>query len=168
MPNLMTQGIKHIMPGAFALFLALAVACGSPAATTENAPSSPVTAAPASTAVPPQSSPTSGAAEQPAAAAVPQKSSPATGAAEQPAVAAEPSQSSPTSGAAEQPAAPTVASEPAPVDVGERPTLKVGVIWLSTPMDPVESGWVPSQSGLSENLFRLSAADMSPEPWLAT
>ena len=46
--------------------------------------------------------------------------------------------------------------------------MEVGVIWLSTPIDPTESGWVPSQSGISENLFRLSAADMSPEPWLAT
>ena len=42
------------------------------------------------------------------------------------------------------------------------------MIWLSTPLDPVESGWVANQSGLSENLFRLSASDLSPEPWLAT
>ena len=46
--------------------------------------------------------------------------------------------------------------------------MKVGVIWLSTPLDPVESGWVPSQSGMSETLFRLSASDLGPEPWLAT
>ena len=50
----------------------------------------------------------------------------------------------------------------------ERPTLNVGVIWLSTALDPVVSGWVASQSGMSENLFRLSANDLSPEPWLAT
>ncbi len=50
----------------------------------------------------------------------------------------------------------------------ERPTLNAGVIWLSTPLDPAESGWVANQSGFSENLFRLSADDLSPEPWLAT
>ena len=34
----MRQSIKYIIPGAFALLLALAVACGSPAATPENTP----------------------------------------------------------------------------------------------------------------------------------
>ena len=32
----------------------------------------------------------------------------------------------------------------------------------------MESGWVANQSGMSENLFRLSATNLSPEPWLAT
>ena len=73
-------------------------------------------------------------------------------------------------GATQQPAAPTAAAQPASTVAEtetERPTLNAGVIWLSTPLDPVESGWVTSQSGISENLFRLSAADLSPEPWLA-
>ena len=50
----------------------------------------------------------------------------------------------------------------------ERPTLTAGVIWLDSPLDPVKSGWVANQSGMSENLFRLSATTLSPEPWLAT
>ena len=50
----------------------------------------------------------------------------------------------------------------------ERPILKAGVIWLDSPLDPVESGWVANQSGMSENLFRLSGTTLSPEPWLAT
>ncbi len=73
--------------------------------------------------------------------------------------------------ASERPATPTAevqqTSASAIAEV-ERPTLNAGVIWLSTPLDPVESGWVASQSGMSENLFRLSPADLSPEPWLAT
>ena len=32
----------------------------------------------------------------------------------------------------------------------------------------MKSGWVANQSGMSENLFRLSATTLSPEPWLAT
>ena len=35
-------------------------------------------------------------------------------------------------------------------------------------MDPVLGGWVASQSGMSENLFRLSPTNFMPEPWLAT
>ena len=50
----------------------------------------------------------------------------------------------------------------------ERPILNSGVIWLDSPLDPVESGWVANQSGMSENLFRLSGSTLSPEPWLAT
>ena len=49
-----------------------------------------------------------------------------------------------------------------------RPTLKAGVVWLDSPLDPVQGGWVASQSGMSENLFRLSPTDFSPVPWLAT
>ena len=88
----------------------------------------------------------------PAATTVSQQPSQATGVSQQ--------QTAPTA-AAEQPST-AVAAEP------ERPTLNAGVIWLITPLDPVEGGWVASQSGMSENLFRLSPADLSPEPWLAT
>ena len=80
-------------------------------------------------------------------------------------------QNSPATPASQQPAAPTAEAQQASTvadAAAERPTLNAGVIWLSTPLDPVESGWVPSQSGMSENLFRLSASDLSPEPWLAT
>ena len=49
-----------------------------------------------------------------------------------------------------------------------RPTLKAGVVWLDSPLDPVQGGWVASQSGMSEGLFRLSPTDFSPVPWLAT
>jgi len=34
-------------------------------------------------------------------------------------------------------------------------------------LDPVQGGWVASQSGMSENLFRLSPTNFSPVPWLA-
>ncbi len=121
------------MPGTLALFLALALACGAPAATTENAP--PISAA-----------------ETPGL--------PATTAARQ--------QPSPAAGASEQPAAPTAGREAAATDDGERPILNAGVIWLDSPLDPVLGGWVVSQSGMSENLFRLSPTDFKPEPWLAT
>ena len=50
----------------------------------------------------------------------------------------------------------------------ERPTLTAGVIWLDSPLDPVEGGYVSTQSALSETLFRLSGTTLSPEPWLAT
>ena len=82
-----------------------------------------------------------------------------------------PQQPSQPTSASEQSARPTAAAEQlstAAATKPERPTLNAGVIWLSTPLDPVESGWVTSQSGMSENLFRLSTADLSPEPWLAT
>ena len=85
------------------------------------------------------------------------------------AVPQQPAQASTT--ASEQPtAAPAAAGQAATVAEPEveRPTLNAGVIWLSTPLDPAESGWVASQSGMSENLFRLSASDLGPEPWLAT
>ena len=83
-----------------------------------------------------------------------------------PAATAVPQQPSQASAASEQPTAAPAAAVADP-EV-ERPTLNVGVIWLSTALDPVVSGWVASQSGMSENLFRLSANDLSPEPWLAT
>ena len=82
-----------------------------------------------------------------------------------------PPQTSQGIGASEQPAASTAGRELAQAeatDYGERPILKAGVIWLDSPLDPVESGWVANQSGMSENLFRLSGTTLSPEPWLAT
>ncbi len=71
-----------------------------------------------------------------------------------------PQQSSQATETPDQSAATTVEAE--------RPTLTAGVIWLDSPLDPVKSGWVANQSGISENLFRLSATTLSPEPWLAT
>lgn len=50
----------------------------------------------------------------------------------------------------------------------ERPTLTAGVAWLVESLDPADSGWSTSRFGMSENLFRLSATDLQPEPWLAT
>ena len=85
-----------------------------------------------------------------------------------PAATAVPQQPSQASAASEQPTAPPAAAATVADPELERPTLNVGVIWLSTALDPVVSGWVASQSGMSENLFRLSADDLSPEPWLAT
>ncbi len=62
------------------------------------------------------------------------------------------------------------AAQAAPDDQAatERPTLTAGVIWLDSPLDPVEGGYVSTQSALSETLFRLSGTTLSPEPWLAT
>ena len=61
-------------------------------------------------------------------------------------------------------------SQPAAVTdaATERPTLTAGVIWLDSPLDPVEGGYVSTQSALSETLFRLSGTTLSPEPWLVT
>ena len=73
--------------------------------------------------------------------------------------------------APEPPASPTTAPAPTATTLAteaERPTLQAGVIWLDSPLDPVEGTWVASQSGFSEQLFRLSPANLSPEPWLAT
>ncbi len=88
-----------------------------------------------------------------------------------PAATIAPQPPSQATGASQQPAAPTAAAEPAPAVAEteiERPTLKAGVIWLDSPLDPVGGAWAASQGGMAENLFRLSAADLSPEPWLAT
>ena len=59
-------------------------------------------------------------------------------------------------------------TESSPATVSDRPTLKAGVIWLDSPLDPVEGGYVATQSAMSETLFRLSGTTLSPEPWLAT
>ncbi|MDE2780906.1 MAG: ABC transporter substrate-binding protein [Chloroflexota bacterium] len=136
MLDLVKHGVKNFVPGALALFLVLALACGTAAPTTEEVQPASPTAAPAAsaaTAVPPQPTP--------------------------------------VTVASEEPAAPTAVSDPASaamVEEEERPILKAGVIWLDSPLDPVESGWVANQSGMSENLFRLSGTTLSPEPWLAT
>ncbi len=66
-------------------------------------------------------------------------------------------------------AAPAVPQQSAPAQLTtERPTLTAGVIWLDSPLDPVEGGYVSTQSAMSETLFRLSGTTLSPEPWLAT
>ena len=98
----------------------------------------------------------------PAAVSNPQPTAPAASAPQQPAATAAPAQQSASSSPAQQQAEPTVA-----VAV-ERPTLNAGVIWLDSPLDPVEGGYVSTQSALSETLFRLSGTTLSPEPWLAT
>ncbi len=135
MPTILIRNIKTLIPVVLVALLALALACGAPAATSEPAAGS----APA-------------AAQAPVAAtAVPQQPDQAVAASEQPTTA-------PAAGQAATAADPEV----------ERPTLKVGVIWLSSPLDPVESGWVANQSAMSENLFRLSGSTLTPEPWLAT
>ena len=146
MPKQMRQGIKLLTVMTLGLWLALAMACGAPAASTENA------AVPAATEPP----------ALPAATTVQQQ------AAQETATSQQPSQAT---AASEQPAASTTEVEQASAsatDDVERPTLTAGVIWLDSPLDPVEGAWAASQGGMAENLFRLSAADLSPEPWLAT
>ncbi|MCY4414917.1 MAG: ABC transporter substrate-binding protein [Chloroflexi bacterium] len=146
MPKLMRQSIKLLTLMTLALLLVLAMACGAPAASTENA------AVPAATE--PQA--------LPAATTVQQQAAQETGTSQQPSQA---------TAASEQPAASTTELEQASAsatDDVERPTLTAGVIWLDSPLDPVEGAWAASQGGMAENLFRLSAADLSPEPWLAT
>ena len=146
MPKLMRQSIKPFTLMTLALWLVLAMACGAPAASTENA------AVPAATEPP----------ALPAATTVQQQ------AAQETATSQQPSQAT---AASEQPAASTTEAEQASAsatDDVERPTLTAGVIWLDSPLDPVEGAWAASQGGMAENLFRLSAADLSPEPWLAT
>ena len=98
----------------------------------------------------------------PAAVSNPQPTAPAAAAPQQPAATAAPVQQSEKSSPAQAKAEPTEASTAA------RPTLKAGVIWLDSPLDPVEGGYVSTQSALSETLFRLSGTTLSPEPWLAT
>ena len=136
MQDVMTQSIRTIMAGALALLLALAVACGPAAGTTENTPPPAVTESPV----------------LPAANGIPH----------QPAQATE---------ALKHPAPPSAEREPAPAattDKVDRRTLNAGVIWLDSPLDPVEGGYVATQSAMSETLFRLSGTSLSPEPWLAT
>ena len=98
----------------------------------------------------------------PAAGAAPQPTAPAAVVPPQAAATATPVQPVESSSPAQQTADPPVAT------VLDRPTLNAGVIWLDSPFDPVLGGWVASQSGMSENLFRLSPTNFKPEPWLAT
>ena len=104
----------------------------------------------------------------------PSESAPAPASTQPPALAAAtvaPQPPAPATAASERAAAATAvveqASTVADTEV-ERPTLKAGFIWLDSPLDPVKGSWVTIQSGMAENLFRLSATDLSPEPWLAT
>ena len=159
MLNSMKCSIKLFIPGALALCLMLGLACGTAATPAENAPQ---LSSPSATVMP--------------ASAVAENAQPSS-AGETPALPAEtadqqqPAQPDMASAASEQPETPaTMVEQSAAVaeTEAERPTLKAGVIWLSSPLDPVESGWVASQSGMSENLFRLAASDLSPVPWLAT
>ncbi len=147
MPSLPIYSLKYIIPGAFALLLSLSLACGGPAATPGTAP--------------PISAP-----EMPATSvALTTEREPASTAATDDVERLSATETPATS------AAPTTEREPASTaatDDVERPTLNAGVIWLNSPLDPVESGWVANQSGMSENLFRLSGTTLSPEPWLAT
>ena len=98
----------------------------------------------------------------PAAVSEPQTTAPAASAPQQPVATVAPAPQSQSSSPAQPPAGPTGAA------IGARPTLKAGVIWLDSPLDPVEGGYVSTQSALSETLFRLSGTTLSPEPWLAT
>ncbi len=117
------------------LFL-LAVACGSPAATSETVATTSGSAA---------------AATAPAA-AVPQQA----------VATAAPASDTASSSPAQQQA------QPADSTAADRPTLKVGEVWLTSPLDPVEGGEAAYQAGMSETLFRLSGTTLSTEPWLAT
>ena len=99
---------------------------------------------------------------QPAAASNPQPTAPAAAAPQQPVATAAAVQQS------EQPPAAQQQTAPAAATALDRPTLNAGVIWLDSPFDPVLGGWVASQSGMSENLFRLSPTNFKPEPLLAT
>ena len=98
----------------------------------------------------------------PAAVSNPQPTAAAAAAPQQPVVTVAPAQQSEASSPAQSRAEPTDAA------IGARPTLKAGVIWLDSPLDPVEGGYVSTQSAMSETLFRLSGTTLSPEPWLAT
>ena len=98
----------------------------------------------------------------PAAVSNPPPTAPAAAVPQQPVATVPPAQQSQSSSPAQPPAESTDSV------IGSRPTLKSGVIWLDSPLDPVEGGYVSTQSALSETLFRLSGTTLSPEPWLAT
>ena len=141
MSNILSNSFKIALPLGLGLMFLLAVACGAPAAPSETAP------------------PAAGTAPQ---ATASQATAPAVSVPQQAVATAVPA----SEAASSSPPQPT--SEPAAATVSERSTLKAGVIWLDSPLDPVKSGWVANQSGMSENLFRLSGTTLSPEPWLAT
>ena len=160
--------IQHttiLVPAILAVVVALSVACGTSSAPVVNdPPSAPAVSAPPPAAAVSDRAPAPTAMESAPAATQTQAMSAAPVALQQPSRA---------TGASERTAAPTeVVALPEPVvevDVKtDRPTLKAGVIWLDSPLDPVEGAWAATQAGMAENLFRLSATDLSPEPWLAT
>lgn len=92
----------------------------------------------------------------------PQPTAPATATPQQPVVTAAPAPQSEKL----PPAQPQ--AESGATTSQDRPTLKVGEVWLNSPLDPVEGGGASYNAGLSETLFRLSATTLSAEPWLAT
>ena len=98
----------------------------------------------------------------PVATSNPQPTAPATATPQQPVVTAAPAPQ-PEKSPPAQPQA-----ESGATTGQDRPTLKVGEVWLSSPLDPVEGGGASYNAGLSETLFRLSATTLSAEPWLAT
>ena len=140
MLNILSNSFRIALPLGLALMFLLAVACGSPAAPSETA--APAAGSPPEATAPAASSQQAAAPRQAVATVAP-------------------------ASAASSSSAPQTA-EPAAANVLDRPTLNAGVIWLDSPFDPVQGGWVASQSGMSENLFRLSPTDFKPEPWLAT
>ena len=141
MPNILSNSFRIALPLGLGLIFLLAVACGSPAANSETA--APAAGSPPEATAPAAASQQSAAPQQAVATVAPASES-----------------------ASSSPAQPT--AEPPVANVLDRPTLKAGVIWLDSPLDPVLGGWVASQSGMSENLFRLSPTNFGPEPWLAT
>ena len=136
MPDILSNSLRIALPLGLGLMFLLAVACGSPAATSGTAP--------------------------PAAGRAPEATAPAAAIPQQAVATATPVQRVESSSPTRQPAEPPAAA------VRDRPTLKAGVIWLDSPLDPVEGGYVATQSAMSETLFRLSGTTLSPEPWLAT
>ena len=138
MEKLLIQRFRLALTAGFGLALLLAVACGAPAAPSETA--------------------------APVAVSNPQPTAPAAAAPQQPVATAAPVQQSEKSAPAQAKPEPTEAE----ASTVARPTLTAGVIWLDSPLDPVQSGWVANQSAMSENLFRLSGSTLSPDPWLAT
>ena len=110
----------------------------------------------------PVAAPTAPAPAQPAA---PMQAAPAAQAAPAMPAAQPVAPSAPAQPSASAPSARAAAPAPAP---DNRPTLTVGDIWLDTGHDPALGDWGSLQMGMSETLFRLSADNLSPQPWLAT
>ncbi len=163
---------SYFISGLLAVVMVMSMACGTSSAPTANG-SSP---APAVNDAPPasaanQSRPAPAINDTPPVSAANNSPPATTHAQAMPEAISAPQQPSQEMGASQRPAAPTAvvvqSSSVAEVEA-ERPTMKAGVIWLDSPLDPVEGAWAASQAGMAENLFRLSAADLSPEPWLAT
>ena len=163
MQSVMTQRTSYFILGILSIVMIISMACGTsstapaidpPAANTAN------DQAPAPAATNAEPAPTAN------------ESSPAPVQTQaQPLATSAPQQPSQPTGASKQTVAPTVAVEQPTTVVAieqDRPTLKAGVVWLDSPLDPVNGSWAAIQSGMSETLFRLGADDLSPQPWLAT